>query len=406
MGEIDYYALREVKRHDPLGLLRQPMMQVGASTQTLAAVRRLANKSGETFASVRVIADLACLQRRTVQRHLDELVAYDWLQYRSRQKRRTPTYIVPKSLLNSNDAMKFGILPRWAAASLPTWAERAVFALVVSRDALNEKLADETEIEEVDIHGRLQYSLRHLAQDSGLSTSSVERAKAKLVNRGVLTIDPLVYYRDDLGRIHSTADTLMLNPDFEVCSSLVDRSPKMSHCPKRDRVSDSLHRDPILSHTPPQNVACPSPNLSLDPPPKCRLQLSQSLNHSSEAKKKTTAESQATSAGVCFSPEELAQAEAAKAAEEEERLNEDERKKFIQRCRENFGNYCPNEIEAAVDMALTGGCTVDQLRARARWMFEKRIRYKPEHRAGALYYGISRCTPELKEDQGWPSFTQ
>lgn len=401
MNDGSFYTLREVKRHDPLALLRDAMVDVGAATQTLAAVRRLASKSGETFASVRVIADLACLQRRTVQRHLDELVDGGWLEYRSRQKRRTPTYKVPKVLLNSNDAMKFGILPRWAAAMLPTWAERAVFALVVSRDALNEKLADETEIEDVDMYGRLQYSLRLLAQDSGLSMSSVERGKAKLVERGLLTIDPVIHYRDELGRIHSTADTLMLSPDFEVCSSLVDRTLKMSHCPTKANPSDTLHRDPILSHTLPQNVADPSLNLSLATPSKCRLQLSQLLNHSSKAITEATAEPQAASAGVFSSSQELAQTKELKAEEEEEVRNE-RIKKFAAACRVNFGDHCPTEITAAVQSALSNGCGFDQLRNRGLWFWKNRFNWLSEHRAGALYTGIAKATPDMEDEQGWP----
>ena len=59
--------LQDVKRWDALGLLREAMVQVGPATQTLAAMRRLAHKDSKTFASVAVIADLACLPPRTVE---------------------------------------------------------------------------------------------------------------------------------------------------------------------------------------------------------------------------------------------------------------------------------------------------------------------------------------------------
>src|SRR5262249_56057948 len=107
--------------------------RVGPAAQTFAAVRCLACKTGETFASVRVIGDKACRPPRTVKRHLALLCKHKWLQRKGRQKRRTPTYVVAQWYLNRNDEMKYALLPRWAAALLPTWAERAVFALVVSR---------------------------------------------------------------------------------------------------------------------------------------------------------------------------------------------------------------------------------------------------------------------------------
>lgn len=404
MSDGEHYLLRDVKRHDCLTLYRAAMADVGRAAQTLAAVLRLASKTRETFASVRVIADLACLPRRTVQRHLDELVAGGWLMYQSRQRRRTPTYVVPKYIINAKNA-KFAVLPRWAASTLGTWAECAVYALVTSRDSLNEKLSNETDVEDVDMFGRLQYPVRMIAQDSGLAERSIDAAKKKLVAAGLLKIDGAMIHTDELGRIKTVADTLMLNPDYEVPASLVDRPAKVAHCRPAKvahcatdaKALGTLHRPAETAHTPRKNGARDPAKVALDPPQKWRLQLIEPLIQSSKGITNATAEPQADSAGVCFP----------NAEEEEEEEDEDyKREKFIAKCRENFGVHCPNKIELAVDTALMIGCTIDQLRARARWAFEKRIRWKPEHRAGAIFRGLADCTPGLKEDQGWPSFTQ
>jgi hypothetical protein len=199
---------------------------VGPATQTLAAVRAMA-RNGETFASVRVIAERACLPARTVERHLTSLVRRDWLERRPRQKRRTPTYIVPDDLLNRSDALKFAILPRWAAWLLDTWAERAVFACIVSRDSLFEILGD------VDCmkYGRANYSIKTLAQETGLSRQAISVAKLSLLQRGLIIIDRAMWYQDDRGRCKSFADTLLLNQDYEVPENLIDhRRPKVADC--------------------------------------------------------------------------------------------------------------------------------------------------------------------------------
>jgi DNA-binding transcriptional regulator YhcF (GntR family) len=168
--------LAEVKRFDVLGLLRGATPVLKQSTQTLAAMRRLCNKSGETFASVRVIAEEACLSTGTVRHHLRKLVRRGALELRKRQKRRTPTYVMQKDLLNQDDQHKFLMLPRWAAKSGLTWAERAVLAAINSRDALNEYIGDE---DGCDAYGRLAYSASALARDCGISRQSAITAKAQ-----------------------------------------------------------------------------------------------------------------------------------------------------------------------------------------------------------------------------------
>jgi hypothetical protein len=222
------------------------MQRVGPATQTLGAVRALASRTGETFASVKVIADKACLPERTVERHLRELVTYKWLEYRPRQRRRTPTYIVPKNLLNRNSARKFAILPRWAAWLLPTWAERAVFASIVSRDSLLEVIE---EIGSDSINARGDYSVKVLAAETGLSRQAIADAKRELQRRGLIQINQAMFLQDQLGRFRTGADILLLNADFRVPANLIDRRLKMADC----KGNDTLHRSLKVADTMPKN---------------------------------------------------------------------------------------------------------------------------------------------------------
>lgn len=225
----DYYQLRDVKRHDPLALLWQATSKLGPAAQTLGAVRRKARRSGTTFARVSLIARLACRSQRSVERDLDLLVKNRWLIDHGRQGRRTTTYEVVGNLLNGQgDLHKFGILPRWAATMLPTWAERVVFAAVVSRDALCEYIAGVDGEEGEDVHGRLKYPGRELREHTGLSLRSIATAKASLVARGLIIIDSSVPYPDERGRLSTMADFIHMNPDFRVPAALVDRSANLA----------------------------------------------------------------------------------------------------------------------------------------------------------------------------------
>lgn len=268
----DYYHLRDVKRYDSLALLWQGAVKVRSATQTLGAVRRLARKTGETFASSPLIAETACRSQPSVERDLKRLVDNCWIIKLGRQRRRTPTYKVVGHLLNPDgDAHKFGILPRWAAKLLPTWAERAVFAAVVSRDALAEHIAGGEEIVTGDdAHGRLEYPGRELKLHTGLSLRSIASAKASLVARGLITIDGSTSYPDERGRLMTVADTLYLNPDFRVPAELVDRSAKVMGTPSK---SDGRPTAKVMG-TPGKSDGCSD---------------SQSLSHPSKAITRSTA---------------------------------------------------------------------------------------------------------------------
>ena len=201
------------------------MVIAGEAAQTFAAFRTFARNTGEAFASVGVLADKACLPQRTVKRHISKLSACKLLKHKGRARRRTVTYSMDLRYLNANENAKFAILPRWAASLLPTWAERAVFALVVSRDSLNDSITGGLADGE-DVYGRLQYSASTMAKDSGLSLRAIGHAKDKLVRRGLIKIDPAMYWQDKIGRIRTMADTLILNPDFRVPNELVHRCAK------------------------------------------------------------------------------------------------------------------------------------------------------------------------------------
>jgi len=303
--------LAEVKRHDPLGLPREVMQMVGPAAQTFGALRTFARNTGETFASIAAIAEKACLPKGTVKRHLTTLCEAKLIKHKGRQRRRTATYFVALAFLGGNDGAKFAILPRWAATMLPTWAERAVFALVVSRDCLNEVITDGA-ADGDDVYNRLQYPVTTLAKDSGLAFRSISIAKAKLVKRGLLTIDPAAWWRDDHGRCRTMADTLYLKADFHVPGELIHRSAKVSH----DRTaemgnsngSDTLHRGLLLDQTqrknepdPAQKWATPSANVS-------RLR-NGSLNGTLNRTLYRTAEPPKAAASAAFSEVDLKKAE-------------------------------------------------------------------------------------------------
>ena len=206
------------------------MKGMGPAAQTLAAMRRLAAKNGETFASIRVIADIACLPQRTVKRHLRSLVHFQWLECQGRRGRRTPTYVVPMRLINRTGSQKFALLPRWAARMLNTWAERAVFACIISRDVLCTDVLDDEVEDGGECFGRRVYTISVLEKDTGLSRPAIIEAKRKLVDRGLVTIDRAVNYRNELGRLRAIGDTLYLNLDFLVPVELLD-PPVQSHRP-------------------------------------------------------------------------------------------------------------------------------------------------------------------------------
>lgn len=385
MGDFEHYLLSEVKRHDCLGLLREAMQKLGAASQTLAAVRRLALKNGETFASAAKIAEMACRPKRSVERDLEVLVRNKWLKRRGREKRRTPTYIVDADLMNGEDARRFAILPRWAAHKLErSWAERAIFAAIISRDSLNDFIGDG---EAGENFGRLQYSARQLALDTGVSLRAVVTAKAELAALGLIQVDPAMLWHESDGRLRTIPDTLMLNLDYEVPAYLVDRSANLADC-RSAKVADCNPSPECKSGGDPvQNWRGGGANLAVGGVQKWRLQLSQYSKSISKGTSTSTAEPLSASPLVC---------------EEEEGNGEYGPKNLVAKFHENFGSSCPLKIEEAIASALGNGCSLDQLRVRARWAWERRFEWKHEHRAGALYVGIAEATPDLQPNQGWP----
>jgi len=200
-------ALGEVKNRDCLALLRTATQKVKARTQTLAALRRLADRdTGHMFASIKTIAQIACLPERGVKRHLKYLVCFLWIKRRGRVKqRRTVSYMLPQHLLNRDSAQKYSLLPRWSARMLPSWGERVIFSLIVSRDKLCERVNEE----------RYEYSIKALSRDSGLGRHAVIEAKQKLLERRIITI----YCGDAM-----SADELTLNLRFPVPKKYIDGS--------------------------------------------------------------------------------------------------------------------------------------------------------------------------------------
>ncbi len=389
--------LSEVKRHDCLSLLRAAMADVGAAAQTLAAVRRLANNSGETFASVRVIADLACLPERTVKRHLAILVEWKYLEYRRRQRRRTPTYAVPKGVMNAKGEFKYALLPRWAAKMLDSWAERAVFACIVSRDSLNEYIGGDGDC---DQFGRLQYSIKALAADSGLSPRAVQDAKQKLVAIGIVKIDESMWWQDDLGRCRTVADTLYLDGESLVLEALVDRpanvarnrTAEMAHCNGSDAPSESLHRVANVAPTYSKNGTCPTAKMAHTPSKNGTRSYGELLKDSSKGITNRTAEPRQTaaSAGVLApgTEEEVGDSKPDRLAE------------FIANIRRQLP--APSALEDAIQLAFHNGCNLDDLRARVVWFANHQHHWSADHRPGVLYHGLADAYPMMAPDKGWP----
>jgi hypothetical protein len=57
----------------------------------------------------------------------------------------------------------------------------------------------------------------------------------------------------------------------------------------------------------------------------------------------------------------------------------------------------------AVRTALDNGCSVEELRKRAQWFYDNRLRWATDRRGGAAYRGIADAIPDLRVEYGWPS---
>jgi len=83
-------------------------------------------------------------------------------------------------------------------------------------------------------------------------------AKARLVERGLITVDPAVWDRDFLGRCYTLPDTLYLNPDFQVPNELIHRSAKVSHCEQGNAGTVNPYRGRKVSHDQRKNEPDPA----------------------------------------------------------------------------------------------------------------------------------------------------
>jgi hypothetical protein len=56
----------------------------------------------------------------------------------------------------------------------------------------------------------------------------------------------------------------------------------------------------------------------------------------------------------------------------------------------------------AVRQAMLNGCSLDQLRGRAQWFYDRQRDWTVDNRGGAAYRGIADATPDLPVHHGWP----
>jgi DNA-binding MarR family transcriptional regulator len=214
---------------DYLQLPRAAMQAVGPATQTLGAILRLTGN--RTFRTIDEYAGLAWLKRRTVMRHLDTLVEAGWLEDLGRERmtsgrvRRTVTYRLTERATESRK--RYAMLPRWAARAFPTWASRAVFALVVSRHVMvQRKTEDDRGNSGLEEHST--YSLSRLVEESGLHKESVLDAKQWLVGEGLIEAH-------DSG--HGTGHVLSIGIEFELSEAWILAQVEKCHRSRSENVT-------------------------------------------------------------------------------------------------------------------------------------------------------------------------
>jgi hypothetical protein len=215
------------------------MQDVGPAAQTLGGLLRESKR--ETFSAVSAIAERALLPVVTVRRHLITLHNAGWIVNAGREKtrrgapRRTCTIrVTQKSLAAMGE---WGVLPWWACCkprkgkSL-NWSESAILSVVMSRlmtlkatvcqqDAETEEDVIDA-IENLGGENRFKFAMesclrsgeRGLTELTGLSRRSIIDAKASLVSRGIISIEP--GYHADGG---SPPHLLVPNWDFRVKKS-------------------------------------------------------------------------------------------------------------------------------------------------------------------------------------------
>jgi hypothetical protein len=201
---------------DYLQLPRAALAEVGQAAQTLGALYWRSRESRETFYRRELLAETARLSLSSLDRHLEKLVEWKWIINRGRKRFSKHTHKVRRSntimLTSKADSQRSPYLKLllWTCEFLPLWADRVVFAAIVSRHQMLEVLAIELD------HGREGYSVRSLARDCGLHVETVIAAKTRLADRGFILIDATEPSRRGSGQIISFPDDIHVNVDLEL----------------------------------------------------------------------------------------------------------------------------------------------------------------------------------------------
>jgi hypothetical protein len=165
------------------------MQTVGEATQTLGAIRSHWGRG--TWANPATIAAAAFLAESTVRRrHLPKLLEIGYLivrKVRGSKGWRNEYVFNSEKLLRPWFDGKRATLPRWAAAMLPEWSYRAIYATILQRcraTALGSN--DRLTMRDVAFggYGRHNWSLSKLSKLTGLNRASVVRAKEFLISNG------------------------------------------------------------------------------------------------------------------------------------------------------------------------------------------------------------------------------
>lgn len=187
------------------------MKDVGAATQTFAALAKISTKT--TFVREKKIAEQASLPLATVRKHLCKLQEAGWISNSGRQRtdtgvlRRTATRKINPNALHKSVMEPYGVLPWWASANYRNtpkmpWCAKAVFSIVMSQLMTLKAVAEQNQvidheeimcyiIDELGGDDRFAFSLKRLSVDTGLSPKSITKAKRWLCEHG------LVYWQEN-----------------------------------------------------------------------------------------------------------------------------------------------------------------------------------------------------------------
>jgi len=194
---------------DYIPLPLQAMQKLGRTAQTLGAIHRVAIGQ-QTFRQARVICDAGCIPLRTFRRDVARLHNARWIidggrqvNLRTNRCRRTVTYMITDAAMACKKP--FVPLPRWAANLLAnSWQERAVFACIVGRHLMIERVElDMGGIGSLD--GRREYKIEQLMADTGLCRSAVLAAKKSLQHKHLIVVEKG-------SPLYGTGDELWVNP--------------------------------------------------------------------------------------------------------------------------------------------------------------------------------------------------